>query len=83
VLRAFLRENAVEIAKESERGIVDVETLRKINAELISAMEETLQIQAEERRKPMEVESELKVIEKDILEALIEAKRQGAQLTGE
>jgi uncharacterized protein YaaN involved in tellurite resistance len=78
----LLRENAVEIAKESERGIVDVETLRKVNAELISTMEETLQIQAEGRRKRVEVESELKVIEKDLVEALIEAKQQGAQLTG-
>jgi len=78
----LLRENAVEIAKESERGIVDVETLRKVNAELISTMEETLQIQAEGRRKRVEVESELKVIEKDLVEALIEAKQQGVQLTG-
>ena len=78
----LLRENAVEIAKESERGIVDVETLRKVNAELISTMEETLQIQAEGSRKRAEVEVELKVIEKDLVEALIEAKKQGAQLTG-
>lgn len=78
----LLRENSAEIAKESERGIVDIETLRKVNGELISTMEETLQIQAEGRRKRVEVESELKVIEKDLVEALIEAKRQGAQVTG-
>ena len=78
----LLRENTAEIAKESERGIVDVETLRKVNAELISTMEETLQIQAEGRRKRVEVESELKVIEQDLVEALVEAKRKGAPLTG-
>jgi len=78
----LLRENAAEIAKESERGIVDVETLRKVNAELIGTMEETLQIQAEGSRKRVEVEAELKVIEKDLIEALIEAKRRGVQLTG-
>ena len=63
-------------------GIVDVETLRKVNAELIGTMEETLQIQAEGRRKQVEVESELKVIEQDLVEALVEAKKKGAQLTG-
>ena len=76
----MLRENATAIAKESERGIVDVETLRKVNAELISTMEETLQIQAEGSRKRLQVESELKVIEKDLVEALVEAKKSGAPL---
>jgi len=76
----LLRENAVEIAREGERGIVDLETLKKVNSELISTMEETLQIQAEGRRKRAQVESELKVIEQDLVEALVEAKKKGAQL---
>jgi uncharacterized protein YaaN involved in tellurite resistance len=78
----LLRANTTQIAEESERGIVDVETLKKVNAELISTMEETLQIQAEGRRKRVEVESELKIIEQDLVEALVEAKRRGAQLSG-
>jgi len=77
----LLRENAAEIARESERGIVDLETLRKVNAELIGTMEETLQIQAEGRRKRAEVESELEVLERDLVEALVEAKRKGARLS--
>jgi uncharacterized protein YaaN involved in tellurite resistance len=78
----LLRENATEIAKESERGIVDVETLRKVNAELIGTMEETLRIQTEGRQKRLQAESELKAIEQDLVEALIEAKKSGAPLTG-
>jgi uncharacterized protein YaaN involved in tellurite resistance len=76
----MLRETSTAIAKESERGIVDVETLRKVNAELISTMEETLQIQAEGSRKRLQVESELKVIEKDLVEALVAAKKSGTPL---
>ena len=76
----LLRENAAEIAKEGERGIVDIDTLKKVNAELIRTMEETVQIQAEGRRKRAAVESELKVIERDLAEALAEAKqREGGQ----
>ena len=74
----LLRENAVEIAKESERGIVDIETLKKVNAELISTMEETLQIQAEGRRRRVAVEAELQGIEEDLAEALVAAKQRGA-----
>jgi uncharacterized protein YaaN involved in tellurite resistance len=71
----LLRENAAAIAREGERGIVDIETLKKVNAELIRTMEETLEIQAEGRRKRAAVESELKVIERDLAEALALAKR--------
>jgi hypothetical protein len=56
---------------------------KKLEEELNSTMEETLQIQVAGRRKRVEVESELKVSEKDLVEALVEAKKKGAQLEGD
>lgn len=45
----LLRQNSTEVARESERGIVDLETLKKVNADLISTIEETIKIQQEGR----------------------------------
>ena len=43
----LLRQNSTEVARESERGIVDLQTLKKVNADLISTIEETIKIQQE------------------------------------
>ena len=45
----LLKQNSAEAARESERGIVDLETLKKVNADLISTIEETIKIQQEGR----------------------------------
>ena len=45
------KQNTIEVAKESERGIVDIETLKKANENLIATMNETLKIQQEGRQK--------------------------------
>ena len=50
----LLRQNSTEVARESERGIVDLETLKKVNADLISTIEETIKIQQEGRARPPE-----------------------------
>lgn len=54
----MLKQNTIETAKETERGIVDIETVKKVNEDLISTIEETIKIQKEgrERRKAAEVE---------------------------
>lgn len=54
---------AVETAKESERGIVDIETLKHTNESLISTLDEVLRIQQEGRQKRREAELEMGRIE--------------------
>lgn len=62
----MLKQGSVDIARESQRGIVDIETLKKTNADLISTIEQTLQIQKEGRQKRLAAESELKKMEGDL-----------------
>ncbi|MDF2869907.1 MAG: toxic anion resistance family protein [Anaerocolumna sp.] len=74
----LLRKNAetlkmatIETAKESERGIVDIETLRTTNESLISTLDEVLRIQTEGRQKRKEVEVELNRIENELKNKLL------------
>jgi uncharacterized protein YaaN involved in tellurite resistance len=62
----LLKQGSVEIAKESERGIVDIETLQKVNADLISTIEEVIRIQQDGRSKRQAAELELLKIENDL-----------------
>ena len=59
----MLHTSTVEVAKESERGIVDIETLKQTNETLIKTFDEVLQIQAEGRQKRAEAEVEMRRIE--------------------
>lgn len=75
----LLRKNAqtlkmatVETAKESERGIVDIETLRATNESLISTLDEVIKIQDEGRQKRREAETELSKIEKELKQKLLD-----------
>jgi uncharacterized protein YaaN involved in tellurite resistance len=77
----LLRKNAemlhtatVETAKESERAIVDIETLQHTNEELISTLDEVLQIQTEGRQKRAEAEVELRKIEGELKQKLLEVR---------
>lgn len=79
---ALLRKNAdtlkmatVETARESERGIVDLETLRHTNESLISTLDEVMKIQDEGRQKRQEAEIELRKIENDLKNKLLEIRR--------
>lgn len=65
----------VESARESERGIVDIETLRQTNETLISAMDEVINIQKEGKEKRAAAESELSGIENQLKAKLLEAAR--------
>ncbi len=75
----LLRKNAetlkmatVETAKETERGIVDIETLQHTNETLISTLDEVMQIQQEGRQKRTEAETELRRLENDLKAKLLE-----------
>ena len=67
----MLKQNTIETAKENERGIVDIETVKKVNEDLISTIEETVRIQDEGRRKRQEAEKELLAIEGRLKDALL------------
>lgn len=69
---AALKQATVETAKESERGIVDIETLKNTNEMLISTFDEVLTIQEEGRAKRREAESELAKIEGELKNKLLE-----------
>lgn len=69
---AALHQGSVEVAKESERGIVDMETLRKTNEELIATLEEVRQIQTDGRVGRAAAEEELGRIEGELKRKLLE-----------
>ncbi len=69
----LLRKNAerlkiatIETAKESERGVIEIETLKATNEALISTFDEVMQIQAEGRRKRAEAEKEMLRLEREL-----------------
>lgn len=66
----MLKQSSIGVAKESERGIVEIETLKKVNDDLITTIEETLKIQQEGREKRREAEQELKQMENSLKERL-------------
>ena len=70
----ILKSSTIETAKESERGIVDIETLRATNESLISTLDEILNIQTEGRQKLREAEIELINIEEQLKDKLIKFK---------
>jgi len=69
-----LKTGTVEVARESERGIVDMETLRYTNEQLITTLDEVLRIQDEGRQKRREAEAELGRIEGELKQKLLELR---------
>ena len=72
---AALKTATVETAKEAERGIVDIETLKNTNQTLIAAMDEIMQIQTEGKEMRRAAEGELAQIENELKQKLLEAAR--------
>ena len=75
----LLRKNAeklkmatIETARESERGIVDMDTLKATNESLISTLDEVMNIQKEGRQKRQEAEAELRNMEQELKKKLLE-----------
>lgn len=72
----MLRQNARVTAEENERGIVDIETLKTTQDNIIQTIEETLQIQQEGREKRQQAEKDLLALESDLKARLTTAKDQ-------
>lgn len=70
----MLKTNTIETARENERGLVDVETLKKTQENLISTLEETLRIQEEGRTKRRLAEQDLAAMENELRLKLLEIK---------
>jgi len=69
---ATLKTATLETAKESERGIVDMETLRATNESLISTLDEVMRIQQEGRQKRQEAEAEMSRMENELKAKLLQ-----------
>lgn len=70
----MLKANTIETARENERGLVDIETLKKTQSNLISTLEETIKIQQEGRTKRAQAEQELISMENDLKQKLLSLK---------
>lgn len=69
-----LKTATIETAKESERGIVDMETLKATNESLISTLDEVMKIQTEGRAKRVAAENELRSMENQLRDKLLEIR---------
>ena len=81
ITNALLKQNAeklhmasVETAKEAERGIVDIETLKKTNAELIQTLDDVMKIQQDGRAKRLAAEAEMAKMEDDLKKKLLQIR---------
>ncbi|MBV5121390.1 toxic anion resistance protein [Bacillus halotolerans] len=70
----LLKTNTIETVKANERGLVDIDTLKKVQESLISTLEETLTIQEEGRLKRRQAEEELMMMEGDLKQKLLAIK---------
>ncbi|MBO4509485.1 MAG: toxic anion resistance protein [Spirochaetaceae bacterium] len=70
-----LKVATIEAVKESERGIIDIETIKHTNEQLISTMDEVLRIQSEGKEKRRNAEMELSQIEHELKMKLLEASK--------
>lgn len=84
ITNALLKQNAqklhmasVETAKEAERGIVDLETLKHTNAQLIQTLDEVMKIQADGRSKRLAAEAEMAKMENDLKNKLLQIRTGG------
>ena len=70
----LLKQGSIEIAEESERAIVDIETLQKTNKDILETLDRVLEIHENGRIKRQEAEQELMNIEKELKDKMIELK---------
>lgn len=70
----MLKQNSLRTATENERGIVDIETLKITQENLVTTIEETLRIQSEGTQKRKSAEAELVTMEKELKERLLQIK---------
>lgn len=75
----LLKRNAIDTATENERGVVDIDTLKTTQKDIIETIEQTLQIQEQGRTKRQQAESELIDLENELQHQLLDLKRQKHQ----
>jgi uncharacterized protein YaaN involved in tellurite resistance len=78
----MLRVGSANVGREVERGLVDIETLRKVNDDLIATLEETVRIQEEGHQRRIQAEVEIVRLEGDLKRKLMELTGAGASDTG-
>ena len=71
----LLKDNTIETAKANEAGLVDIETLKKTQDNLMTALEETLRIQSEGRIKRQQAQQELEHMEENLKQRLLNLKK--------
>ena len=71
----MLHTSTVEVARQSERGVADIETLKQTNESLIKTLDEVMQIQKDGRQKRQEAEQEMRRMEKELKNKLLEIRR--------
>ncbi|MEC1024425.1 toxic anion resistance protein [Bacillus paralicheniformis] len=77
----MLKANTIETAKENERGFIDIETLKKVQDNLIGTLEETLKIQEEGRSKRVQAEEEIRAMEDGLKAKLLDMKENQNRLS--
>ena len=78
----LLRTGSAKVGREVERGVVDVETLRKVNDELVATLEETIRIQQEGHDRRLQAEGEITRLQGDLKQKLIDLRGQSPQIGG-
>jgi uncharacterized protein YaaN involved in tellurite resistance len=78
----LLKTGSAKVQREVERGIVDVETLQKVNADLVATLEETIRIQEEGRARRSAAEGEIAQMQRDLKQKLLELRGTAPQLAG-
>ncbi|MEB8067128.1 toxic anion resistance protein [Mammaliicoccus fleurettii] len=76
----MLKQNAIRTAEENERGIVDIETLKTTQTNIVDTIQETLRIQEDGTRKRQQAEQELQTLEEDLKTKLLQLKDEQHQL---
>lgn len=76
----MLKQNAIRTAEENERGIVDIETLKTTQTNIVDTIQETLRIQEDGTRKRKQAEQELQSLEQDLKTKLLQLKDEQQQL---
>ncbi len=71
----LLKQGSAKVGREIERGIVDIETLKKANDDLIATLEETIKIQEEGHQSRIAAEGELMRMQADLRQKLVELNR--------
>ena len=76
----LLKTSSLDVARESEKGIVEIDTLKKVHESLISTIDETLKIQAEGKTRRAQAEVEITKLENELKAKLAQVKDSGAAL---